>query len=81
VARETLAVIARHPRHRFWPMTESCNALTASLADRLFGHQQLTDAMLFGLAVTQNGVLVTMDPGMRHLAGALYRENLLLLEA
>ena len=81
VSRETLAIIARHPSHRFWPITQSCNSLTAPLAEHLFGHKQLIDAMVLGLAVSQNGVLVTMDRGMLHLAGARYRHNLLLLEA
>ena len=81
VSRETLAIIGRHPSHRLWRITESCDALTAPLAEHLFGHKQVLDAMLLGLAVSQNGVLVTMDPGMRHFAGARYRQNLLVLEA
>lgn len=80
-SREALAVIARHPRHRFWPIAESCNNLTAMFADRLFGHQQLTDALLLGMAVSENGVLVTMDQGVRHLAGSSYKQHVLLLEA
>lgn len=80
VSRETLAIIGRHPSHRFWPIPESCSALTDPLAEHLFGHRQVMDAMLLGLAVSRNGVLVTLDPGMRHFAGARYRQNLLVLE-
>ncbi len=79
-SREALAIMGRHPRHRFWPMTESCETLTAPFSDRLFGHQQLADALLLGLAVRENGILVTMDRGIRHLAGSRCRQNLLVLE-
>lgn len=78
--REALAIMARHPRHRFWPIAKSCERLTAPLADHLFGHQQMTDALLLGLAIEENGILVTMDRGIRHLAGSRYRQHVLLLE-
>ncbi len=44
------------------------------------GHQQMTDASLLGLAVKENGVLVTTDRGIGYPAGPRYRHNLLLLE-
>ena len=81
VSRETLALLGRHPSHRYWPMAETCDTLTAPLAEHLFGHRQVMDAVLLGLAISQGGVLVTTDHSLRHFAGSRYRENLLLLEA
>jgi len=46
----------------------------------LFGHQQVTDAYLLGLAVKENGVLVTFDRGIKYLAGSQFQRNLLVLE-
>jgi predicted nucleic acid-binding protein len=77
---EALALFAQHPGHRFWPIADSCNTLIAPFSGRLFGHLQVTDALLLGLAVQQNGILVTMNRAIRHLAGPQYRQNLLVLE-
>jgi toxin-antitoxin system PIN domain toxin len=79
-ATEILELLTRHPGHRFWPIADGWNALSAPFAERLFGHQQVTDACLLGLAVREEGVLVTMDKAIFHLAGAKYRKNLLLLD-
>lgn len=54
--------------------------LTAPFLERVFGHQQITDAYLLGLAVKEGAVLVTMDKGIRFPAGTQYGENVLLLE-
>jgi hypothetical protein len=54
--------------------------LTASFRDRIFGPQQVTDAYLLGLAIKENGVLVTFDRGLRYLAGPQFSRNLLVLE-
>jgi hypothetical protein len=61
-------------------MSLDWRSLTAPFADRIFGHQQVTDACLIGLAVQDDGVLVTMDRGIRFLAGRQYSGNLLVLE-
>jgi len=79
-ATQILAILTRRPGHRFWPMGEGWSALSAPFAVRLFGHQQVTDACLLGLAVQQEGVLVTMDKAIAYLAGEKYRDNLLLLD-
>jgi toxin-antitoxin system PIN domain toxin len=79
-ATEILAILTRRPGHRFWPMGEGWSALSAPFAERLFGHQQVTDACLLGLAVREDGVLVTMDKGVAYLAGEHYKKNLLLLD-
>jgi hypothetical protein len=79
-AIDVLSVITDHPRHRFWPMTERWTTLTAPFADRIFGHQQVTDAYLLGLAIKEDGVLVTFDRGLKYMAGAEFGRNLLVLE-
>jgi len=78
---QALSLLTVHPGHRFWPAVDGWSALSAPFAERLFGHQQVTDAGLLGLAVREGGVLVTLDKGITHLAGAKYRKNLLLLDA
>lgn len=76
-----LQAFKAHPGYHFWPITESWVTLTAPFAARISGHQQTTDAYLLGLAIKENGVLVTFDRGLRYLAGAEYSQNLLLLES
>jgi toxin-antitoxin system PIN domain toxin len=75
-----LGLLTSHPEHRFWPVLDSWSSLSQPFADRIFGHQQVTDACLLGLAVREDGVLVTMDKAIAHLAGAKYSRNLLLLD-
>jgi hypothetical protein len=66
--------------YRYWPITESWAVLTAPFAARIFGHQQVTDAYLLGLAIKEKGVLVTFDKGIQYMAGAEFSQNVLLLE-
>jgi predicted nucleic acid-binding protein len=40
----------------------------------------VTDAYLLGLAIREDGVLVTFDRGLRYMAGAEFSRNLLVLE-
>jgi uncharacterized protein len=72
--------LAQQLNYRYWPLTESWTALTAPLAARITGHQQVTDACLLGLAIKENGVLVTFDKAVRYLAGTEFTHNLLVLE-
>jgi uncharacterized protein len=76
---ELLTRLAAHPGYRYWPLTASWTALAGPFQGRLFGHQQITDAFLLGLAVQQRGILVTLDQAMTHLAGPEYRRHLLVL--
>jgi hypothetical protein len=69
-----------HPLFGYWGISESWVALTAPFAARIFGHQQVTDAYLLGLAIKGNGVLVTFDKGIQYIAGAEFSQNVLLLE-
>jgi uncharacterized protein len=64
----------------YWPIRSSWASLTEPFQDRVYGHQQVTDAYLLGLAIHENGVLVTLDKAIRHLAGSKYSKHLLVLE-
>jgi hypothetical protein len=74
-----LATLTKHPGYRFWPISAGWSTLAAPFQERVFGHQQITDAFLLGLAVKENGVLVTMDKAIQYLAGAEYSKNVLVL--
>jgi uncharacterized protein len=78
-AKTILAELADRPGYRYWPMTEGWATLTAPFAARISGHQQVTDAYLLGLAIKEDGVLVTFDRGVSYLAGAEFSKNLLVL--
>src|ERR1700690_4395027 len=69
-------------RDDYWycPIDGSWVDLTARFAPRIRGHQQATDAYLLGLAIKEKGVLVTFDKGIQYMAGAEFRQNVLLLE-
>jgi hypothetical protein len=77
---DVLAALIRQPGYRFWPITTGWTTLAAPFLHRVFGHRQITDAYLLGLAVKEGGVLVTMDKAIKFLAGAQYSKNVLLLE-
>lgn len=79
-AIRVLKNLQSHPGYRYWPMTEGWVALVEPFAARVFGHQQITDAYLLGLAVKEGGVLVTMDRAIEYLAGVDYARHVLLLE-
>ena len=75
-----LNAMALHPGYRFWCMNEGWSKLAAPFMQRVAGSQQITDAYLLGLAVREDGVLVTLDKGILHLAGAKFRRHVLVLE-
>ena len=68
------------PNFTYWSIRTSWNSLVTPFAGRLYGHQQITDAYLLGLAIEEDGVLVTFDKAFRHLAGPGYSKHLLVLE-
>lgn len=80
-ATAILAGFALHSGYRYWPIAEKWAVLTAPFSARLIGHQQVTDAYLLGLAVKQNGILVTFDKALRYLAGAEFSGHLLVLSS
>lgn len=69
-----------HPDCRFWEITKGWVDVAAPLVKRIFGHQQITDAYLLGLAIAKGGALVTFDRGLRFLAESEFERNLLVLE-
>jgi toxin-antitoxin system PIN domain toxin len=77
-----LQAFRAHPGYNYWPITDAENwvAVTARFAVRISGHQQVTDAFLLGLAVKEDGVLVTFDRGLKYMAGKEFSHNLLVLE-
>jgi hypothetical protein len=80
---QAIAVLeALKGRDDYWycPIDRSWVELTAPFAARIFGHQQVTDAYLLGLAIKEKGVLVTFDKGIQYLAGAEFAQNVLLIE-
>lgn len=56
-----------HPAHRFWADEISLVDSLQPLAQKLAGHQQVTDVYLLGLAMHKKGKLVTRDRGVRTL--------------
>ncbi len=64
-----------------WPMPSELSwaVLTARFAVRIYGHRQITDAYLLGLAIKENGVLVTFDKAIQYMAGTEFRENVRVL--
>lgn len=79
-AAAILKDLARRPGYRYWPISGSWAALTAPFAARITGHQQITDAYLLGLAIKEDGVLVTFDRGIKYMAGPQFSRNVLILE-
>jgi len=79
-ATSQITVLAKQPGYRFWPLNSSWASLTAPFKARIHGHQQITDACLLGLAIKENGVLVTLDKAFKHMAGHQYANHVLVLE-
>lgn len=79
-ATQLLQLLAKRPGYRYWPITSSWAGLVAPFQERIFGHQQVTDALLLGLAIRENGVLVTLDKGIRSLAGPQLSRHVLVLD-
>jgi toxin-antitoxin system PIN domain toxin len=79
-ASQMLAVLVSHPGYRYWPITADWAELVAPFRERVLGHQQVADAWLLGLAIKENGVLVTLDKAIRTMAGPRYSKHVLVLE-
>jgi uncharacterized protein len=78
-ATEILTRLAQQPGYTFWSIVHPWTEIAALLGERIVGHQQVTDACLLGLAIKQDGVLVTLDKAIRFLAGPEFSKNLLVL--
>lgn len=79
-ALELLAVLKRLPGHCFWPMDVDLVEAVALFREKLFGHGQVTDAYLLGLAIRNRGCLVTLDRAIEAMAGDDFGQNLTILE-
>ncbi len=79
-AIDVLQATKGYPGYWYWVIDESWVDLTAGFAARIVGHQQVTDAYLLGMAIKEDGVLVTFDRGLKYMAGAEFSRNLLVLE-
>jgi hypothetical protein len=79
-AMAILQALKMYPGYWYWAIDESWITLTAPFAARIFGHQQVTDAYLLGLAIKEKGVLVTFNKGIQYMAGAEFSQNVLLIE-
>jgi len=64
---EILKANLNHPTHVFWKDEIPLAQAVAPLAVGFTGHQQTTDAYLFGLAIYKRGVLATFDTGIAAL--------------
>lgn len=80
-AMAILQALKSHPDCRFWEIGASWVDLTAPFATRIKGHKHVIDALLLGLAIQRDGVLVTFDRGLQYLAGTEFSGNVLVLES
>ena len=79
---ETLArlrAIAALPNCENLPIENTWLQLIQPLIPRLLGYRQVTDALLLGLAIHNQAILVTLDRAIQALAGEAYAANLLTL--
>lgn len=79
-ATEMLAALIREPGYHYQPISADWQTLCGPFFKRLFGHKQITDAYLLGLALREGLVLVTFDRAILHLAGE-HEKHVLLLDA
>lgn len=65
-----LGRLTRLGSHVFWPLNRSIADLPESIANRLQGYRQVTDAMLLAEAMRRDGRLATLDGGIESLVPA-----------
>ncbi len=73
----------KHPAHEFWPMDIGLSEAVGRFRGRLFGHQQVTDAYLLGLALHRGDGLATLDKSLVDLLppGSPEREKITVIAA
>ncbi len=59
--------LTRLGAHAFWPLDRPIMQLPESVAARLQGYRQITDALLLMTAMQRNGQLATLDSGIKEL--------------
>ena len=77
-ATAMLERLAREPGYHYLTLSADWRTMTKPFFQRIFGHKQITDAYLLGLAVREKLTLVTLDKAILHLAGE-HRSHVLLL--
>ena len=77
-ATAMLASLAQQRGYQYQPIATDWQTLCGMFLKRLFGHNQITDAYLLGLAVREGLVLVTFDRAILHLAGEHAKQVLIL---
>lgn len=70
----------RRPSHEFWADNLSFAEAASSLKPDLFGHQQVTDAYLLGLAIHRQAKLATFDKRVAALLPADKRKSDWIIE-
>jgi toxin-antitoxin system PIN domain toxin len=78
-ATAILQMLKVYPGYTYWPIDKDWATLTAPFAARISGSQQVTDAYLLGLAMENEGALVTFDKGIRYMAGPQFHANVLVI--
>lgn len=68
-ATAMLAQLTLEPGYHYQSISADWQTLCGQFFKRIFGHKQITDAYLLGLAVREGLVLATFDRAMLHLAG------------
>lgn len=79
-ATALLMRLEQEPGYQYQTISADWKTLCGIFFKRLFGHNQITDAFLLGVAVREGLVLVTFDRTILHLAGE-HAKQVLLLEA
>jgi toxin-antitoxin system PIN domain toxin len=77
-ATTMLARLAQEPGYHYQPISANWHTLCGPFFKRLFGHNQITDAYLLGLAIYHGLILVTFDKTILHLAGEYSSSTLVL---
>jgi toxin-antitoxin system PIN domain toxin len=79
-ATSMLAQLTREPGYHYQPISADWQTLCGQFFSRIFGHKQITDAYLLGLAVRNGLVVATFDRAMLYLAGE-HKKHVLILAA
>ena len=56
-----LTLNVSHPEHHFWPDDLPLHNAIRPMQERMWGHNQVTDGYLLGLAIHRKGRLATLD--------------------
>ena len=67
------------PEHQYWPADVNYFDAIKPFADRIVGHQQVSDAYLLGLAIHHKGKLVTLDRAILDLIPARTQEHVTII--